>query len=340
MSPVREMETKSFKALVLESVQEGTSSSIQLLKTDVLPEGDTTVAVLYSSLNYKDALAVTGKGKIIRGAYPFVPGIDLAGRVIASSSNRFRAGDLVIGTGWGLGEHTWGGYSGVQRVHSEWLVPLPDGMTPEASMVVGTAGLTAMLGLMVLEKNGLKPGSGDVVVTGATGGVGSVAVCLLSAAGHRVVASTGSMDQTDYLRDLGAAEIIPRNELGGGPKQPLESGRWAGAIDSVGGATLAAILSSLRRHASVAACGLAGGSDLQTTVFPFILRGVNLLGVDSNTADYEDRIEAWTRISRLLSKEILLRIKEVIPLSRVPEKSNELLEGKVRGRIVVDVHAE
>lgn len=207
-------------------------------------------------------------------------------------------------------------------------------------MVIGTAGLTAMLGLMALEKNGLKSGDGDVVVTGATGGVGSLAVCLLAAEGYRVVASTGKMDQADYLRDLGASEIIPRSELGEGPKQPLMSARWAGAIDTVGGKTLAAVLSSLRRHASVAACGLVGGSDLQTTVFPFILRGVNLLGIDSNTADQKDRIEAWARMSRLLPGDRLKRISETIPLSRVPEMSRALLDGKVRGRIVVDVRAE
>ena len=334
------MAANSFKALVLEKEREGIVSSIRLLKEADLPEGDTTVSVLYSSLNYKDALAVTGAGKIIRGTYPFVPGIDLAGEVVATDARHLKAGDVVIGTGWGLGEHTWGGFSEVQRVRSEWLVPLPHGMTPEASMVIGTAGLTAMLGLMALEKNGLKSGDGDVVVTGATGGVGSLAVCLLAAEGYRVVASTGKMDQADYLRDLGASEIIPRSELGEGPKQPLMSARWAGAIDTVGGKTLAAVLSSLRRHASVAACGLGGGSDLQTTVFPFSVRGVNLLGIDSNTADQKERSEAWARMSRLLPGDRLKRISETIPLSRVPEMSRALLDGKVRGRIVVDVRAE
>src|SRR5690606_6522538 len=249
-----------FKALVLDDAGGRPSAAVRTLAPGDLPEGDVTLSVLYSSLNYKDGLAVTGKGKIIRGGYPFVPGIDLVGTVEASASPAFRAGDVVIGTGWGLGENHWGGYAQRQRVRADWLVPLPEGLAPRDAMVAGTAGLTAMLAVMALEAHGAAPGGGEVVVTGASGGVGSMAVALLARAGFTVVASTGRRDAHDYLRALGAAALLDRDELGRGPQRPMDSARWAGAVDTVGGATLAAVISQLQRHASVAACGLVGGA--------------------------------------------------------------------------------
>lgn len=329
-----------FKALVLDNADGHLSADVRTLEPEALPEGDVTLSVLYSSLNYKDALAVTGKGKIIRGAFPFVPGIDLVGIVASSASTAYRPGDVVIGTGWGLGEHHWGGYAQKQRVRSEWLVPLPDGLSPQDAMVIGTAGLTAMLSVMALEAHDLTPEHGEVVVTGASGGVGSMAVALLAAGGYAVVASTGSATAYDYLKALGAARIIPRDELGQGPRRPMDSARWAGAVDAVGGTTLAAIISQLERHASVAACGLAGGHEVHTTVYPFILRGTNLLGIDSNTCPLPRRRQAWHRLSQALSRDALDRMSAgIIGLEELPAKSEDILSGRVRGRIVVDVHA-
>ncbi|MEX0747366.1 MAG: MDR family oxidoreductase, partial [Rhodothermales bacterium] len=304
-----------------------------------LPAGDTLVAVLYSSLNYKDGLAVTGRGKIIRGDYPFVPGIDLVGRIEETESARFNPGDLVIGTGWGLGEAHWGGYAQVQRVESSWLVPLPADLSPQDAMTMGTAGLTAMLAVMALKDHGVTPGSGEVVVSGASGGVGSISVALLAHEGFNVVASTGSAEAGEYLLRLGAHRVIDRGLLGEGPKRPLDSAQWAGAVDSVGGATLAAILSRLQTHGSVAACGLAGGHELHTTVFPFILRGVNLLGIDSNTCPNDLRERAWSYLSHALTEDMLGEIRSaIIGLEEIPEFSERLLAGDLRGRVVVDVN--
>jgi acrylyl-CoA reductase (NADPH) len=304
-----------------------------------LPEGDTLVAISHSGLNYKDALAITGRGKIIRGDYPFIPGIDFVGEVVDSKSRSFVPGDTVIGTGWGLGETHWGGYSQLQTVQGEWLVRLPETLNRENAMVVGTAGLTAMLSVMALEDAGLNPSRGEVIVTGASGGVGSLAVALLSASGYSVVASTGSTSAHEYLRDLGAPRIIDRGELAAGPGRPLDSARWAGSIDVVGGSTLAAIISQLDRHGSVAACGLAGGHEIHTTVYPFILRGVNLLGIDSNTCPIQRRVEAWDQIARLLSLEVLRRIKaDTITMEEIPTYSERILAGGITGRVVVDVH--
>ena len=327
------------KALFLYKNGDGVSADVEELEEDRLPDGDVLVSVLFSSINYKDALAVTGRGKIIRGDYPFVPGIDLVGRVAESDSGDFASGDLVVATGWGLGETHWGGYSQVQRLRSEWLVRLPAQLSPEASMIAGTAGFTAMLSVMALGEFGADPTHGEIVVTGASGGVGSFAVALLAAAGYDVVASTGS-EADDYLRRIGARRVIAREELGAGARRPLDSARWTGAVDTVGGKTLEAIISQLDRHCSVAACGLAGGHELNTTVFPFILRGVNLLGIDSNTCPPDRRRRAWEAIAATLSDDILQTIKaDVVGLDDIPSKSEDLLAGRVRGRLVVDMRS-
>lgn len=327
-----------FNALVLDKTDDDVAADVRALEEAQLPEGDVLVRVVYSSLNYKDGLAVTGKGKVIRGDYPFVPGIDLAGTVETSESGDYAPGDEVIVTGWGIGEETWGGYAQKQRVRSEWLVPLPEGMAMKEAMAIGTAGFTAMLAAMALEEHGVRPDAGEVVVTGASGGVGSMAVAILGRLGYDVVASTGSEAAHAYLHHLGAARIMGREALGEGPRRPLDSARWAGGIDAVGGRTLAALLSQTARHGAVAACGLAGGSDLHTTVFPFILRGVNLLGIDSVQCPADVRREAWHRLARDLPKEMLEVITQTIPLGDVPRVSEEILEGNVRGRVVVDVN--
>jgi acrylyl-CoA reductase (NADPH) len=326
-----------FKALMLERRDGTVEAVIRELDESALPEGDTLVDVEYSSLNYKDGLAITGKGKVIRGELPFIPGIDLAGRIVETTSGRFDAGDRVVVTGWQIGEKYWGGYSQKQRVRSEWLVPIPESLSTRQAMILGTAGLTAMLSVMALEHQGLKADQGEVVVTGASGGVGSIAIALLAARGYRVVASTGSQ-ANGYLEALGAGRIIDRRELPAAAEKPLDKSRWAGAIDTVGGATLAGIISQLATHASVAACGNASGFDLETTVFPFILRGVNLLGIDSNTATFEQRSEAWNRMAGDLSAETLERIEsEVIGLEQIAEKSRQITEGKIDGRVVIDL---
>lgn len=270
---------ETFRALLVEETQGQTKTGFRDLQDEALPEGDTLVEVAYSSLNYKDALAVTGAGKVVR-RFPMVPGIDLAGRVFTSSNPSFKPGDRVLATGCGLGETHWGGYTQKARLPAAWLVPLPEGMSLQEAMGIGTAGFTAMISVMILEEHGVKPGSGEVVVTGAAGGVGSLSVALLSALDYKVVASTGRLGETEFLKSLGASEVIGREALST-LSQPLESERWAGAIDSVGGATLSGILASASRHGCVVACGLAGDTNLKTTVFPFILRGVTLAGVDS-----------------------------------------------------------
>ncbi len=326
------------RALILDQKNDAVEGSVEEIDEDRLPAGEVLIDVFFSSLNYKDALAVTGKGKIVRGSYPFVPGIDLVGRVRASDSDRFQRGDLVIGTGWGLGEAHWGGYAETQRVQSAWLVPLPEGMSPEASMVAGTAGLTAMLSVMALESHGVGPDEGEVLVTGASGGVGSFAVALLSAEGYRVEASTGNAEAHDYLRRLGADRILDRDELSAGAARPLDSARWAGAIDVVGGKTLEALVSRLDRHGAVAVCGLAGGHELHTTVYPFILRGVDMLGIDSNTCPGDVRRRAWKRLANCMTDRLVREIKAAsIGLADVPAYSDRLLAGRIRGRVVVDV---
>lgn len=327
-------------ALVLHKNDSGLEVSFETSPAHLEGErGDLLVRVLYSSVNYKDGLAITGKGKIVRAPYPFVPGIDMVGEVVESTSDTYRVGDKVIGTGWQIGEAHPGGYSRYQTVDSAWMVPLPDGMTAEESMIIGTAGFTAMLSVMALEDAGTGPDKGEVVVTGATGGVGSMSVALLGRLGYQVVASTGK-DDKNFLTDLGASRVIPRSELSDGPYRPLDSGKWAGGIDSVGGTTLATLLSQTDLHGSVAACGLAASHELQTTVFPFILRGVNLLGIDSNYCPFDRRVTAWNRLGELLDASTLQSMKTVIGLKDVPEMARTITEGKVKGRIVVDLEKE
>lgn len=326
------------RALILERKDDAVEASVEHLTEERLPEGDVVIDVTYSSLNYKDALAVTGRGKIIRGDYPFVPGIDLVGRIRTSDSKRFQSGDIVIGTGWGLGESHWGGYSETQRLSGSWLVPLPEGLSPEAAMVAGTAGFTAMLAVMELESRGVAPGGQEILVTGASGGVGSFAVALLSAYGYAVAASTGSPDAHAYLKRLGADRIIDREELASGAARPLDTTQWAGAVDVVGGKTLEAILSRIARHGAVAACGLTGGHDVHTTVYPFILRGVSLIGVDSNTCPNDVRLRAWKRLANRMTDDLVREIKTAtIGLSDVTDYCGRILAGGIRGRVVVDV---
>ncbi len=331
------MMSDNFKALVLDQHESVQTCQIREMSDDTLPQGDVTVAVEYSSLNYKDGLAVTGTGKIIR-QFPMVPGIDLAGTVEASSNSRYQPGDKVLLTGWGIGERAWGGYTQKNRVKADWLVPLPQGLSTKHAMAIGTAGFTAMLCVMALEHEGVQPGP-DVVVTGAGGGVGSVAVALLAKLGYQVTASTGRAETHDYLRSLGAREIIDRSAFNKPSGRPLEAERWRGAIDSVGGVTLATLIKSMKYGASVAACGLAGGADLATTVFPFILRGVNLLGVDSNYCLPAKRLEAWRRVAEDLPIGKLEQMTRVISLGEVERYAKEIVAGKVQGRIVVDVRA-
>ena len=326
-----------FDALIVRKQTDGVSAAVESIDERDLPDGDVVVSVQYSSLNYKDALAVTGRGPVIRGAYPFVPGIDLVGLVKESNSPDFLPGQAVLATGWGIGEDRWGGYAQRQRLNAGSLIHLPSRMSPRTAMAIGTAGFTAMLSVATLQEHSVHAEMGEVVVTGASGGVGSFAVMLLSKLGYKVVASTGSADAHGYLRSLGAASIIDRSELARGPARPMDSARWAGGVDSVGGPTLAAILSAVQRHGSVACCGMAGGSDLQTSVFPFILRGVNLLGIDSNTCLPHRRRAAWERLADLVQDEDVQRISRTIPLHDVPDASVSLLENAIRGRVVVEL---
>jgi acrylyl-CoA reductase (NADPH) len=322
-----------FKALVLEESDGKTSSGIQHLEPSSLPDGDVLVHVSHSSLNYKDGLAITGTGKIIR-KFPMVPGIDFAGVVEVSSSDRYQVGDQVVLTGWGVGERHWGGLSELARVKAEWLVPLPKGLSAAQAMGIGTAGFTAMLCVMALERAGLE--NGEVVVTGAAGGVGSVAVMLLAKLGHQVTASTGRSETHDYLREIGATDILERGVLAGSSR-PLETERFAGAVDTVGGTTLAGLIARMKYNSSIAACGLAGGAGLTTTVMPFILRGVNLLGVESVMVPYQQRIAAWDRLTKDLPLDHLERAMQTVKLEDAPRLAQEIIAGQVRGRVVVDL---
>lgn len=332
-----------FSALVLEEEGGEIRARVRQLEEEDLPPGgpdEVRLEVLYSSLNYKDGLAVTGRGQVIRGDYPIVPGIDLVGRVRRSDHDAFSDGDLVIGTGWQLGEVDWGGYSQRAKVDGRKLVALPEELSPEEAMILGTAGFTAMLSVMALEEHEVSPDAGEVVVTGASGGAGSIAVALLDVLGYDVVASTGSAGAHEYLRALGADRIVHRREFENGPDRPMESGTWAGAIDAVGDDTLATLIAQLRRRGSVASFGNAGGLELHTTVLPFILRGVNLLGIDSNTCPNDRRREAWGRLADLLTGDHFQQIRaRTISLDEVPEASREILNGGVQGRILVDVQA-
>jgi acrylyl-CoA reductase (NADPH) len=327
-----------FRALIVEKAADGTTSaSIQTIGEDRLPEAEVLVDVAYSTVNYKDGLCVGPGGGLVR-KYPHVPGIDFAGTVAESSDARYRPGDAVVLTGWRVGEAWWGGYAERARVKADWLVPKPEGLTLRQCMAIGTAGFTAMLAVMDLEAHGLAPGQGPVLVTGAAGGVGSVATAILARLGHEVVAVTGRPETEGYLRALGAARVIGR-ETFAGPGKPLESETWAGCVDAVGGSMLARILSQMRLRASVAAVGLAGGAKLETTVVPFLLRGVNLLGIDSVLRPYANRVEAWARLARDLDLDLLETMIRPATLAEVPALGAAILEGQVQGRVVVDVRA-
>ncbi len=328
-----------FNALVVEKAEDGTThAAVQALSEDRLPAGEVTVAVEYSTVNYKDGLCIGPGGGLVR-SYPHVPGIDFAGTVAASDDPRYRPGDKVVLTGWRVGEAQWGGYAQRARVRADWLVPLPAGLGTRAAMAVGTAGFTAMLAVMALEDHGLVPGQGEVLVTGAAGGVGSVATAILAHRGHAVAAVTGRPETEDYLRGLGAARIVPRADLAETVKRPLESETWAGCVDAVGGAMLARVLGQMKYGASVAAVGLAGGAALPATVIPFLLRAVNLLGIDSVMRPYEDRVRAWGRIVTDLPMDKLEAMIEPATLADLPRLGAAILKGEVRGRVVVDVNA-
>lgn len=323
-----------FPALVLTEDDGKVSSAVRDMSVDELPEGDVTVRVTYSGLNYKDGMIINGIGRLVRD-YPHVPGIDFAGVVEESGSDRYKPGDQVILTGWRVGEVHWGGYAGKARVKSDWLVPVPEGLTDKRAMAIGTAGFTSMLCVAALEDHGLTPDSGTVLVTGAAGGVGSVAVSILAKRGYTVAASTGRAEQADYLTLLGASQIIDRAELSEPSKRPLESENFAGAVDTVGGTTLARVLAQTAYGGSVAACGLAGGANLECTVLPFLLRGVNLLGIDSVMQPYDNRVRVWQRLVDDLPMDRLDALTEEIGLSDLPQAANDILKGQVRGRLVV-----
>lgn len=328
----------TFKALLATQEDGKTNISFREIDFNELPPGEVLIRVLYSSLNYKDGLAVTGKPGVIR-KFPMVPGVDLAGVVEESSSPMWKTGDSVVVTGSGLSETIWGGYAEFARLDGRLLVKLPEGMTPRQAMGIGTAGFTAMQCVIALEHHGLvnSGGTSDVVVTGAAGGVGSVAVAILAKLGYRVFASTGRPELEQYLRSLGASEIMDRNTLAAPSKRPMDSEKWAGAVDTVGGDTLAGIIRTLKIGASVAACGLAGGAALNTTVYPFILRGVNLLGINSVTVPREERLEIWSRLARELPLSLLDSMIEEVPLDRVIDAGAKVLAGAVRGRTVIRV---
>jgi acrylyl-CoA reductase (NADPH) len=326
----------TFKALLTTQTDGKFHASIEQLDRASLPPGDVLVRVLYSDLNYKDGLAVTGRPGVIR-KFPMIPGIDLAGVVEESTSTAWKPGDQVVVTGSGLSETMWGGYSELARLDAKDLVKLPPGLTLKQSMAIGTAGFTAMQCVIALERHGLVAGSGDVLVTGAGGGVGSIAIAILAKLGHRVVASTGRAELHDYLRSLGASEIIDRTALAAPSKRPMETERWAGAVDSAGGDTLAAIVRALRPNASVAACGVAGGAALNTTVFPFILRGVSLLGVNSVYVSRADRLLIWDRLTRDLPLPLLDSMTSEAPLAQVFELGEKIIAGHIRGRTVIRI---
>jgi acrylyl-CoA reductase (NADPH) len=329
-----------FQALVLEKNAEGQAvAAIQDLDDSALPAGDVTVVVEYSTLNYKDGLCLSPSGSGLVRAYPHVAGIDFAGTVEASDDARYKPGDKVVLTGWRVGEVHWGGYATKARVKADWLVPLAAGLTARQAMAVGTAGLTSMLAVLALEDHGLTPAAGEVLVTGAAGGVGSVAVALLAKLGYQVAAVTGRPETESYLRDLGAARIIARADLAETVKRPLEAELWAGCIDAVGGPMLARVLGQMKYGASVAAVGLAGGSGLPASVIPFLLRGVNLLGIDSVMRPFADRQRAWARIATDLPMDKLEAMIEPATLADLPTLGAAILKGEVKGRVVVDLRA-
>jgi acrylyl-CoA reductase (NADPH) len=325
----------TFRALLVSKTATGQSAAFTDMAEDQLMPGNVTIDVAYSSVNYKDGLAVTGKSPIIR-QYPLIPGIDLAGKVTASSHPRWKVGDDVVLGGWGVGESHFGGFAQKARVNGDWLVPLPKGWKPEQAMAVGVAGFTSMLCILALEEQGVKPEQGEVLVTGAAGGVGSIAVVLLHKLGYKVAASTRRMEEEGFLKSLGATTVVNAAEFNG-PVKPLAKTRWAAAIDSVGSVTLANVLSQIIPEGSVAACGLAQGMDLPTSVAPFILRGVRLIGVNSVTTPLPRREAAWARIARDLDLAKLASLTQMVGLSDVPRVAQDIVAGKIRGRVVVDV---
>ena len=329
----------TFNALLVEKDDEGkTSASVQMLDESQLPEGNVTVAVDYSTVNYKDGLCIGPGGGLVRN-YPHVPGIDMAGTVEHSDDPRYAAGDKVVLTGWRVGEAHWGGYAQKARVNADWLVPLPESLSTQQAMAVGTAGFTSMLSVMALEDHGLKPGGKPVLVTGAAGGVGSVATAILASLGYEVAAVTGRPEAADYLKSLGATQIVTREDINETVKRPLESENWSGCVDAVGGAMLARVLGQMQYGASVAAVGLAGGADLPATVIPFLLRGVNLLGIDSVMQPYDNRVRAWQRIASDLPMDKLESMVQAATLSDLPQLGKDILKGQVKARVVVDVNA-
>ena len=327
-----------FNALVVEKTEDGTHAEVRSVSYDDLPAGDVTVSVDYSTVNYKDGLCIGPGGGLVR-TYPHVPGIDFSGTVETSDDPRYDVGDAVILTGWRVGEARWGGYAQKARVKADYLVPLPNGLTTRQAMAVGTAGFTSMLAIMALEDHGLKPGQGPVLVTGAAGGVGSVATAILANLGYEVAAVTGRPETGNYLKELGAETIVDRSELNETTKRPLEAEIWAGCVDAVGGAMLARVLGQIKYGGSVAAVGLAGGSSLPTTVIPFLLRGINLLGIDSVMQPYENRKRAWDRIATDLPLEKLEAMVSSATLSDLPALGRDILKGNVKGQVVVNVNA-
>ncbi len=328
-----------FKALVVEKIgQAKVSVSVQELTEDQLPSGEVTVAIEYTTVNYKDGLCLQPNNELVR-EYPHVPGIDFAGTVETSEDSRYKAGDKVVLTGWRVGETHWGGYAQKARVKADWLVPLPCGLSSRQAMAIGTAGFSGILAIGALENHGLKPDQGAVLVTGAAGGVGSIATAILDNLGYEVVAVTGRPETADYLMSLGAHRIIARQEIDTVSKKPLEAERWAGCVDAVGGEMLARIIGQLKYGASVAAVGLAGGAALPTTMIPFLLRGVNLLGIDSVFQPMAQRLKAWQRIATDLPLEKLDAMIRSASLAEVPTLGAEILKGRIKGRIVVDVNA-
>lgn len=327
-----------FNALLVKKNEEGkTSAAVESISIDQLPEGNVTVAVEYSTVNYKDGLCIGPGGGLVRN-YPHVPGIDFSGTVEESRDERYSVGDKVLLTGWRVGEAHWGGYAQKARVNADWLVPLPEGLSTKQAMAVGTAGLTAALAVMALEDHGF-PSDDPVLVTGAAGGVGSVATAMLANLGHKVAAVTGRPETADYLTSLGASQIVAREEVNETSKRPLEKELWSGCVDAVGGAMLARLLGQMKYGASVAAVGLAGGADLPATVIPFLLRGVNLLGIDSVMQPYENRVRAWQRVSTDLPMDKLESMIHMATLSDLPDLGKSILKGQVKGRVVVDLKA-
>ena len=330
-----------FNALVVTKDEESgkTEAAVRQIGLDDLPDGEVTVAIDYSTVNYKDGLCIGPGGGLVR-KYPHIPGIDFAGTVEASSDGRYKPGDKVVLTGWRVGEAHWGGYAQKARVRADWLVPLPEGLDTRAAMAVGTAGFTAMLAVMALEDHGLAPGHGPVLVTGAAGGVGSVAVAILAHLGHEVAAVTGRPETADYLTGLGATRIVPREELTEVTRKPLEAETWAGCVDAVAGAMLGRVLKQMKYGTSVAAIGLAGGAAIEgALITPFILRGVNLLGIDSVMQPHDNRLRAWQRIGRDLPMDKLEAMVVAARLADLPRLGAEILQGRVKGRVVVDVNA-